>query len=231
MREFPKSTTLSPNNKSAVMSNAMPLANGYEPLGEELQSGVSVFHDYGHMIQENNLDVFLSHLEFQTYHQQTQHFQVPDEDAISWSGLDTLFLDRRVLEQRASEIREKLKYAAATENQPHVPSKELLDAIEWIKADNIVANIELYFRHWHKHAPMVHEGTLNPCTAALPLVLVLMSIGGMVRTILPPLNVSNAGLPSDSLPLVLERRRRCYKDQDPLGHNRTVHILRSRDKR
>lgn len=77
-------------------------------------------------------------------------------------------------------MKEKLRYMASTQNLPHVPSREVLDAVEIITADNIAAFIKLYFRHWHKHGRMVHEATLNPRTAALPLVLVFVSLGGMV---------------------------------------------------
>ncbi|PBP20705.1 hypothetical protein BUE80_DR008591 [Diplocarpon rosae] len=52
-------------------------------------------------------------------------------------------------------------------------------AIDTITAETVAANIGLYFKHWHKHAPMVHEATFSPVSAALPLVLALMSIGGM----------------------------------------------------
>jgi hypothetical protein len=184
MREFPKTTTLSPNNRAAEVSSMMALGGGYEPLGGGDMSGtVSVYQNYGHMIQENNLDVFLSHLEFQTtFERQTNNWQMPGENIIPWSGQDTHFLDRRILDQRAFDIREKLKYTAATQNTPHLPTRELLEAIELITADNIAGYIKLYFRHWHKHAPMVHEPTFNPCTAALPIVLALMGLGGMVCT-------------------------------------------------
>jgi len=94
-----------------------------------------------------------------------------------------LFVDRTAMEQRAFDIREKLRYTAATLNPPHLPSQELLDAIEHITADKVAAYIRLYFRHWHKHAPMVHEATFDPITAALPLVLTLMSLGGMVSRV------------------------------------------------
>jgi hypothetical protein len=102
------------------------------------------------------------------------------ENKVTWSGRDIPSLDRIVLEQRAFEIRDRLKYTAATMNQPNGPSQELLDAIESITARNIGTWCRLYFRHWHKHGPLVHEATFDPVKAALPLVLALMSIGGMV---------------------------------------------------
>lgn len=139
-----------------------------------------MFQGYRQVAQENNLDVMLSHLEFTAFEQRTNNWQMPGENMMSWSGPDALFVDRTAMDQRAFDIREKLKYTAATQNPPHLPSKELLDAIELITVDNFAAYIKLYFRHWHKHAPMVHEATFNPTTAALPLVLALMSLGGMV---------------------------------------------------
>ena len=140
----------------------------------------SVYQEYGHMIQENNLDVFLSHLEFQTFETATHNWQMPGENMMLWSGGDALFIDRSVLDRKAFEMREKLRFTAATQNPGHLPLPELMQAIELITGDNVAAYIKLYFRHWHKHAPMVHEATFNPCTAAIPLVLALMSLGGMV---------------------------------------------------
>jgi hypothetical protein len=183
MREFPKSTTMSPNNKPAEFSSLMSVDRRFEPGAGDL-AGPSMYQEYGHMIQENNLDVFLSQLEFQTFEQRTNNWQMPGENMVLWSGPGALFVDRAAMEQRAFDIKEKLKYTAARQNPPHLPSKELLAAIELITADTLAAYIKLYFRHWHKHAPMVHEATFNPATAALPLVLALMSLGGMVSGVL-----------------------------------------------
>ncbi len=179
IREFPQSTALSPNNRVDGFSNVNSLGRGYEG-GVGISSAVPTNQGYRPVIQESNLDVFLSHLEFQTFEQRTSNWQMPNDDLILWSGSDTLFLDRRILDQRAFDIREKLKYAAENMYHPHPPSKEVIEAIGLVTADNIAANIQLYFRHWHKHGPMVHEATFNPCYAALPLVLSLMSLGGMV---------------------------------------------------
>jgi hypothetical protein len=72
------------------------------------------------MIQENNLDVFLSHLEFQqTFEQETHNWQVIGGNSISSLGPDSRYLDQAALEQRAFDIREKLKHAAATHNFLH----------------------------------------------------------------------------------------------------------------
>ncbi|KAH6719294.1 hypothetical protein BKA61DRAFT_472893 [Leptodontidium sp. MPI-SDFR-AT-0119] len=177
IREFPQSSTRSPSSKPEVFS-ALPSVREYG-APSPASSSTSVFHQYGHMIQESNIDVFLNRLEFQNFEQQTNNWQMPNENMILWSGPDALFLDRRVLEQRAFDIKEKLRYMAAVLNPPHQPPKEVIDAIELITAETIASYIKLYFKHWHKHAPMIHEPTFNPCTAALPLVLSLMSLGGM----------------------------------------------------
>ncbi|KAH8774235.1 hypothetical protein BGZ57DRAFT_386785 [Hyaloscypha finlandica] len=174
MREFPKSTTLSPHNK-AVDFASMAVDARYEPVGV----APSMYQGYREATQEHNLDVMLSHLEFTAFEQRTNNWQMPGENVMLGSGPEDLFVDRAAMDQRAFDIREKLKYTAATLNPPHPPSKDFLDAIGLITVDNFAAYIKLYFRHWHKHAPMVHEATFNPTTAALPLVLALMSLGGM----------------------------------------------------
>ncbi|KAL2067215.1 hypothetical protein VTL71DRAFT_1639 [Oculimacula yallundae] len=177
IREFPQSSTRSPSSKPEIFA-AMPSGKEYGAPNSG-PSSASVLQQYGHMIQENNIDVFLNRLDFQNFEQETSNWQMPNENTILWSGTDALFLDRRVLEQRAFDIREKLRYTAAVQSSPQLPSKEILEAIELMTADTIASCIKLYFRHWHKHAPMVHEATFNPCTAAIPLVLSLLSLGGM----------------------------------------------------
>ena len=182
MREFPKDATLSPNSKHADYSNLGGMNNGFEPYVGDLTETVPIHNGYGHMPQiENDLDAFLSHLEFETFEQQTNVWPVQGESLMLLSDQEVLFLDRNVIEQKAFDLRVKLKYAAAIMNPPNHPSEEVLSAIELITVDSIAAYIKLYFKHWHKHAPMVHEATFNLSTAALPLVLALMGIGGMVR--------------------------------------------------
>lgn len=217
MREFPKSTTLSPHNKAADFAS-MVVDPPYQPVA----GGPSMYPGYGNVVQENNLDIMLSHLEFSTFEQRTNNWQMPGENMVLWSGPESLFVDRTAMDQRAFDIREKLKYTAATHNPPHLPSKELLEAIELITGDNFAAYIKLYFRHWHKHAPMVHEATFNPTTAALPLALALMSIGGMVSGVcMLKRNLLMIGP-------VFQRSRRCLQAQNAFGHHRSVHFLDSR---
>jgi hypothetical protein len=142
MREFPKDTTLSPTSKVAEYSNGMTMNNGFEPYGADMSGAAPVYHSYGQMPQvENNLDVFLSHLEFETFEQQTHNWAIPGANMTMWVGQDDLFMDRNVFEQRAYDIREKLKYAAAMLTQPHLPAKEVLDATDILTANNIAAYI------------------------------------------------------------------------------------------
>lgn len=180
LHEFPKSSTLSPNSKVVEYQNIMNRQQSYEPPLATINNGAS-YPDYGHLVQETNLDVFLSSLEFETFKQQNHNWQMPTENVIPWSSCASV--DRDVLEQRAYEIREKLKYTAASLNAPDMPPKDILNGIDMITADKIAAWVKLYFIHWHKHAPAVHEASFNLCGAAIPLVLALISIGGMVRDI------------------------------------------------
>ena len=181
MQEFPKSTTMSPNSTAATFAPLVPTHNDYGPShGDAALVPMPQYQEYGHLIQESNLDVFLSHLKFQTFEQSTHNWQMPYESMMLWSGQDSMFLDRDVLERRASEIRGHLKYTSLTQNPPHSPPKALSEAIELITANTMAVYLKLYFRHWHKHAPLVHEPSFNPSSAALPLVLALMSLGGMV---------------------------------------------------
>jgi hypothetical protein len=183
MNEFPKSMTLSPSSQAADFQATSAARSGFPSLAGPPMAGQQAFpRHYGQIQPENdhNLDTMLRNLEFSTFEQQTNNWQAPDGNMMLWSGAEGIYLNRNVLEQRAFDIKEKLRYTAHTMNMPHQPSKEVLDAIEHITAESIVLNLKLYFSHWHRHAPLVHEPTFNPCSAALPLVLALMSLGGMV---------------------------------------------------
>jgi hypothetical protein len=133
------------------------------------------------MPRESNLDIFLSNLDLGTFEWQTNNYQTAAEITIQPVHAP-LLLDRAALEQMAVDIRAKLKSTAVTMNVPNAPSKELLDAIQGVTARNITLWTRLYFRHFHKHGPVVHEATFNPAKAALPLVLATMSIGAMASS-------------------------------------------------
>jgi hypothetical protein len=185
MNEFPKSTTLSPSSQTADFQALSAARNGVPgQTGPPITGQQAYPQHYGQiqLLPENNnhLDTMLRNLEFANFEQQPDNWQAPGGNMMLWSGADGIYLNRNVLEQRAFDIKEKLRYTANTMNVPHQPTKEVLDAIDHITAESIVVNLKLYFSHWHRHAPLVHEPTFNPCSAALPLVLALMSLGGMV---------------------------------------------------
>ena len=98
-------------------------------------------------------------------------------------GHSPLLHDRAALEQVAVDIRKRLEASATTMNLPNVPSKNILESIQAVTGKQIAIWITLYFRHFHKHGPVIHEATFNPTTAALPLVLAIMSVGAMVSAL------------------------------------------------
>lgn len=156
-----------------------------EPWLGGVVNGNGNIPNYGYganMDVDSNLSDFLSNLDFETFERQRQMhgWQFPVDNLLSWSGPNHSFSNRGILEQRAFDIREKLRYAASAQSVPNVLPKEMIDSIELVNADTIASFTKLYFKHWHHHAPMVHEASYDPCTAALPLVLSIMSLGGMV---------------------------------------------------
>ncbi len=127
LQEFPKSSTLSPNSKAEDGYSSSPTARPeFAPITTIPPAPAGPYQEYGHMIQANNLDVFLSHLEFQTFETETHNWQMPGENMILWSGRDALFIDRSVLERKAFEIKEKLRFTAASQTPGNLPSPELL---------------------------------------------------------------------------------------------------------
>ncbi|KAL3420884.1 transcription factor [Phlyctema vagabunda] len=194
MVRFPKSTTMSPNTKVANFTNLISGGNGYNAAANGLS--VSLSHNYEYFANVgggNNIDTLLSNLEFESFERrQAANWSGIQMPGILWPGADAMYMDRSVLEQRSLEIRQNLYRAAAQEFGPPSLSKELVDAIELLTADNIAAFIKLYFRHWHKHGPIVHEPSFNPCIAAIPLVLALMALGAMYSK--DPIEVSKIKL-------------------------------------
>jgi hypothetical protein len=187
MREFPKASTVSPKSGIVEYANLSPLRMNIEPWLGGLASGngngnVPSYAYGANMDVDSSLSDFFANLDFETFERQRQmhgwHFPAGNVD--SWSGPTNSSYNLNILDQRAFEIREKLRYAASAQSIPNVLPKEMIDAIELVKADTIASFTKLYFKHWHHHAPMVHEASYNPCTAALPLVLSVMSLGGMV---------------------------------------------------
>lgn len=166
------------NNISKSMGNSFSteISNG-------IQDG-QLYELYGDLGTEGNVDLLLSSLEFEFFERARHNWpgiQMPD---ILWPELDSLCIDRSLLEQRASDIRQALYRTATSQAVPNLPPTEVVEAINHLSADKIVAFIKLYFRHWHKHGPIVYEHSFNPCMAAVPLVLALMALGAMVSSFL-----------------------------------------------
>lgn len=80
---------------------------------------------------------------------------------------------------RAEEIKAKLRQAVdeLTRSRPPMDCRPIFQAIESISAARIDQSVRLYFRHWHKHGSIIHEPSFDPNTAALPLLMAVMSIG------------------------------------------------------
>ncbi|KAG4028416.1 hypothetical protein MFRU_021g00080 [Monilinia fructicola] len=179
MREFPKASTGSPKDRASEFTSLFPQSAIQPWTGGDLMNQNVANFDFGSNMQMDPSAAFLHNLEFETFKQQTYGWQLPTENLIPWSGTDSAFIDRDILEQRAYEMREKLRCAASVQAGVNLPSKEIIEAIDFITGDVIAAYVKLYFKHWHYHAPIVHEPSFNPCTAALPLVLLIMSLGAM----------------------------------------------------
>ncbi|KAF7878834.1 hypothetical protein EAF04_000037 [Stromatinia cepivora] len=181
MREFPKASTVSPKDRAAEYISLYPQSTIQPWAGGDLMHQNVTNFGYTSNMEMGPRVAFLHDMEFETFERQKHGWQLPSDNFIPWSP-DGMFNDRNVLGQRAYDIREKLRYAASSQVGANAVSKEVIEAIEHITADVIAAHIKLYFKHWHHHAPMVHEATFDPCTAALPLVLSIMSLGAMYST-------------------------------------------------
>jgi hypothetical protein len=85
------------------------------------------------------------------------------------------------LEVRALEIKDHLRVAAATLddiNETHCLS-DLDPAIALVTYVEIETCIDLYFRYYHRHCPIIHKATFCPVVAPMPLLLAVMALGGM----------------------------------------------------
>jgi hypothetical protein len=190
MREFPKDTTSSPSKSHVEHVEDVPSPSTtqnesrYSPTSPgQYQCPPSHHSRHIRMPRESNLDIFLSNLDLGTFEWQTNNYQT-SVDVTVQPGYGPLLLDRAALEQLSIDIRTRLGSAAVSMNVPNAPPRELLDSIQGITAKNIAIWSRLYFRHFHKHGPIVHEATYNPAAAALPLVLAIISIGAMASPLM-----------------------------------------------
>ncbi|KAI9650259.1 hypothetical protein NHQ30_000272 [Ciborinia camelliae] len=179
MRELSQVSTVNSLNKDAEYTSLFPQVPTQPwAAGDLMDQNASNLGYTSNMEMDPSLS-FFSTLEFETFERNTHGFQLPADNFMLWSGPDGMFIDRNILEQRASDTRDKLRYAATSQPGVNPLSKDILEAIELITAYNIATYTKLYFKHWHHHAPMIHEATFNPCIVALPLVLSVISLGAM----------------------------------------------------
>lgn len=57
------------------------------------------------------------------------------------------------------------------------------EAIELVTPEKIHSFVKLYFHHWHRHGPIIHEPSFDSTIVALPLLLSVFAIGGMYSKI------------------------------------------------
>lgn len=53
------------------------------------------------------------------------------------------------------------------------------NALEIVTPEKIKSFLELYFYHWQRHCPIIHQQTFDASKAALPLLITMFAIGGM----------------------------------------------------
>lgn len=212
MREFPKAPAVSPKDRASQYNSLFPQSAIQPWTGGDMMSQNVADLGYSSNAAMDPSVAFLHNLEFETFKQQTHGWQLPADNFLPWSGLDGMFNDREVLEQRAFNIREELRCAATSQTGGIPPSNEIIEAIEYLTADIIAGYINSYFKHWHHHAPIVHEASFNPCTAALPLVLSIMSLGAMVGQFIHDNNQGRIA----NIFLVCQTERRAGENKTPL---------------
>lgn len=180
MFRFPMSVTMSPSTRVSTLGEGLPGSNGFPTMPNSMNPAtVNNMEYFGSTGMEGNVDLLLSGLEFESFERRNISWSRIQMPGIFWTEQDALYTHRSVLEQRALDIRHNLYRTAAALVGPNLPPKELAEAIELLSAEKIAIFIKLYFRHWHKHGPIVHEPSFNPCVAAIPLVLALMALGAM----------------------------------------------------
>jgi hypothetical protein len=85
------------------------------------------------------------------------------------------------LETRALEIRAHLRIAAATLDEANgtCSLRDLDPAIDLVTYLEIETCVDLFFRYYHRHCPILHKHSFCPVVAPMPLLLAVMALGGM----------------------------------------------------
>jgi hypothetical protein len=121
---------------------------------------------------ELNLESFFGDLESQVFCRTASiQFEAQDLKSAKYAALEPRTKEMRDMLSRVAKCREVWDCGIA----PH----DLLDVIQLLTPPKIEEFTSLFFRQWHRHAPIVHEGTFDTLTASIPLILSIVSIGGM----------------------------------------------------
>lgn len=184
MHRFPESSNTDKAGSSATGSDYLSYSEtgSYDPVLDHAnrKPAISTVYDGYFVGGQLPLDTFLSDL------------PNPFAPPVDWR-LEDIALDQTIisalpppqfsasaeLEARAVDIREKLCRSAECLFLPENPPPDLLQAIQLITGLTLDTFVKLYFRHWHKHGPMVHEPSFDPIRAPIPLLLSMFSVGGM----------------------------------------------------
>lgn len=59
------------------------------------------------------------------------------------------------------------------------PNLNLAEGMSLLTSDNIQRFVEIYFRHWNRHSPVIHRGTFDVDRVSLPLLLVVVLTGAL----------------------------------------------------
>ncbi|RDL40259.1 uncharacterized protein BP5553_00238 [Venustampulla echinocandica] len=128
------------------------------------------------------------------------------------------------LKPRSTEIRTEIYNAIGSLNIPEDEPrlKPTFEALDILTPERIHTFIKLYFHHWHRHGPIIHEPTFEPSKTALPLLLSVFAIGGMYSK--DPLEVSMMKLLLDFIEIAVYSSVRIEDDYEikqsaPTGKN------------
>lgn len=150
-----------------------------------------------------SFDSFFGNLENLSFGAPLPHAQSP---AFA-TGRDECSAISSGLEPRALEIKAHLRMAAAKLDNANGTSylRDLDPVIEQITCSEIESCVDLFFRCYHRHCPIVHKPSFCPVLAPLPLLLAVMALGGMyhkdagkvawIRKLLDPIETYIYGLP------------------------------------
>jgi hypothetical protein len=124
-----------------------------------------------------SFDSFFDNLENLSFGAPLTHIRSPTftsgsaESSATCSGLET----------RALEIQAHLRIAAATLDEANgtCSLRDLDPAIDLVTYSEIETCVDLFFRYYHRHCPILHKHSFCPVITPMPLLLAVMALGGM----------------------------------------------------